>query len=153
MSCFEPPEASLSVLADVVLQVGLRQHGAPGNLLRQTHKQTTCNGTCQYLPGFLMSSSNIIREEVPAQTSGWRLTSSADSCGADGRTLRLKTETQHFLCDTKGIFLPVRTGLVRVCLLTASPLLKKKILKVLSKSFSSSASAAPCNTHRWTLCV
>lgn len=36
------PEASVFVLADVVLQVGLRQQGAPGNLLRQTHKQAAC---------------------------------------------------------------------------------------------------------------
>lgn len=35
------PEAVLFVLADVVLQLGLRQHGAPGNLLRQAHEQTT----------------------------------------------------------------------------------------------------------------
>lgn len=37
------PEASFFVLADVVLQVGFCQHGAPGNLLRQTHKQATCD--------------------------------------------------------------------------------------------------------------
>lgn len=83
---------------------------------------------------------------VHSQTdpTGWRLTSVADSRCAETRTRVLKTHVKVLLTlRREGEFLVLAVLLVVVLRLTLSEPLAKKILKVLSRFFSSSASATP----------
>lgn len=96
MLCQLPPEASLLVLADVELQVGLRQHGAARNLLRQPDKQTACHTNTAREHNHLRWISccrNFL--EIAFST----VTSCADSFRADGKALQSK--------NTKGVGYPV----------------------------------------------
>lgn len=88
------PEAAHLVAADVVLQVSLRQHGAAGYLLGHAHKQTACdtNETCDLdCQRSLSSTCTSFKSRVLS-----RITSCADSCGADLRALQRETAEESF---------------------------------------------------------